>query len=841
MIKRFSFKLFVLLVLLLVPTTVLSGYSNWTSGGTGGVNDVSSQIATPQEQLPVAYYDSNYFPTVEGAVNSANSVGSAKTVYVIPGRNPVIKRSFTINSNITLCLPYDGTTYFTESANLNGTYGDAYKNASANRKSLVTVGDSTNSNITITNNGTINIGGIVSGGGGGQNYNSNTAGSYAELNFYGSASLISNGTINNYGYITGTNSTGSVNFANGSSTVLVYSIREHRGGSIFSGMYSNLKSSAFNRWYFAGIRDITYSFSYGSKITAYCDLYASSSHNSTTVNILYYNSSSYLISLSSGSKLVGKMSTSTSINEMNFYGSFSLNPLNLSVVGQSISTESVEFPLSWYQKITLNAFENGNAATFTSSKQKVKLMPSSYLKVGSNVTATLPALAIYDNFTDVAVGSTPYQNDGHRDTATCIVDGTLNPTSIGGFVQTSQTGGSVSFTNGNYQTYEVNGSSGSSFLTTVTYQSLSWTAHGYLTNETNDATLLSGGAPYISAGTYWNASNNVTAATISPASGASGENAAATFTLTGALSSTAGITATSYTWSVSGTGGSLSATSGETTTLSLTANSGSSDVTVTVTLRVVGSNGTTYTATGQYIRTKKASSSSCFTPNTRILTKGNVYKKFSELTNKDVVLSFNHFTGQIEEKPFVCFGTHGKMYSYYMRLSFSNGSRIEVTSHSFLNANTRIYDDIDIYNCANFIGEEYVTYEDGVLSKTKLINIELLYGEVEPCGFLTENNINCIAEGLINLPPFKGTYGLFEMDENYTYIQEDILESVNKYGYSKYEDWSYLVSERLFETLNMKYLNIAIAKGHVTKEYFEWLIAVMYEVCGNEINYGYSV
>ena len=110
LIKGLILSLFGALAIVFLPTNILA---TWTTGNgnktpVGASSNFASTVANP-----VAYYDSNYFPTVEGAVKSANNAGGSKTVYVIPGTNPTINKSFTINSGITLCLPYEGTTYYT--------------------------------------------------------------------------------------------------------------------------------------------------------------------------------------------------------------------------------------------------------------------------------------------------------------------------------------------------------------------------------------------------------------------------------------------------------------------------------------------------------------------------------------------------------------------------------------------------------------------------------------------------------------------------------------------------------------------------------------------------------
>lgn len=478
------------------------GHASWHSPSIQP-KSTDTVVEAENSSNPVAFFGSHYYGSVEGAVTAANKLGSQTTVYVIPGTNPIIKKSFTINTNVTLCLPYSTNYSSWWKAGLNGKQVNAFTKASTYRKSLVTVGDDTHQGIVIVNHGTIQIGGIINGGGGGQDLASNTGGDYAEMTFYGNSSLQSYGYIHNYGYITGTNCTGSISFKPYSSTQLVYTVREHRGGTCMSYMYYNLKSFPMSRWYFAGVRDIDMTFEYNSNLVGFIDMYASSSHYNTTINFLGGVDSGALVALSPDTKMTCRFTTSTMVTRFDFYGSFTFNTLRMYMI-VSLSTESVEFPISWYQNIYFHKFENGNEAIVNSLVQMVKLMPNAILSIDSGVTVNARQIAVYDEtFSDTGLHCVAYQNDFSSSNpmvgASLIVNGTLNVTNFGGIALTSKAGSALNYTNGSVNSYEVATQSSGS----VAYNTWNWKAKGKLSDSAAPTNLSSSNGKYVSKGTYW--------------------------------------------------------------------------------------------------------------------------------------------------------------------------------------------------------------------------------------------------------------------------------------------------------------------------------------------------
>lgn len=441
--------------------------------------------ATVTEQKPVAYYDSNYFTTVEAAVNSANAAGS-KTVYVIPGTNPTITTSFTINSGITLNLPYSGTTVYTDPTAASTTFVD--QDNATYMKSKVTVA----SGVTITNNGTINIGGTIACGGGGAKFAGHTAGDYAQLTMANSSKInCENGSrINVYGYITessphsgdyaentNTNTWPQIVVKSGSILNAPFVLHDFRGGSITSALYSDRSSKHvifFNEYEVQNIKPLI-QIQYGGQMTVNTWLYASSSAYSSKDIKMIGNSSSHLFQMSSGASMTfkynyGNNNASNYANRYKNYmdlrlsGNFTMNALTLSVAGTSLDTSSYRFALSYLFHIRI-------LSGTTSISNMAKMMAGAKLLVSSGATLTLGDMVVYTDYVDPSSdGHTAYPSAAAA--ASFVNSGTVTATKLAGRINTSAAGATLTASTTTITSYEHLNHSGSSLFTSATYTTL---------------------------------------------------------------------------------------------------------------------------------------------------------------------------------------------------------------------------------------------------------------------------------------------------------------------------------------------------------------------------------
>ena len=145
------------------------------------------------EIFAVATISNMYFGTVARAITSANYGTYGKEVYLIPGRNPKLSESITINSGVTLYLVYNVGSFVNNRKGTAGTFADANPNAYLKNTLTITT------NTVLTNKGTINIDGVVGNSSAG--ISGQTSGNYTQIVLQNNSKINSYGNIYCLGYI----------------------------------------------------------------------------------------------------------------------------------------------------------------------------------------------------------------------------------------------------------------------------------------------------------------------------------------------------------------------------------------------------------------------------------------------------------------------------------------------------------------------------------------------------------------------------------------------------------------------------------------------------------------
>jgi hypothetical protein len=323
----------------------------------------------------VASFNSQYYVTLDGALTAANAKNSGTVTVIVDGDyyDKQTANTITIDeikSGVTLSMPwageYESVDGYTASSKASvkdarvlglvysNNLGHAFNKPGDYLRSVVIIGGN------LVNNGTINIGGVISGKQG-DVVASQTAKYHAELDLGENVILTNKGRINCYGYIDELK-VDTATIDNYGTIEAPFSITEHRGGKYFLGYKNSLDNSftsssggasPFNRFFSLNIFAKTIH-NPNSKFNGYVDLYANSAHNESIINLVATSNSSSLINLASGAVLETNVSRGTLVNTMDFYGSFTLNPLSISLnltysgisIPANISTENVLLPIS---------------------------------------------------------------------------------------------------------------------------------------------------------------------------------------------------------------------------------------------------------------------------------------------------------------------------------------------------------------------------------------------------------------------------------------------------------------------------------------------------------------
>ena len=431
--------------------------------------------------LPVAFNGSYYYGTLEKALKDAGGLdNSGTTVEVIVGSNPIIKENVTINSGITLLIPYEQGVANSTLATSN-TFEDI---------GVIATEVIIDSNIVLTNNGTIEIGGILSGGAAGSPYSGHTADKYTQITMNANSQLVSTGLIRSFGYIKESS------LDNGSKVVIqsgeIYApfvVRDFKGGSASYALYQAFDThhaTPFNQFEVRNITS-TLEIQYNGKLYGFANLFADSKNHESIVSLVGNGETDkkYVIEFTNEehSFLRAKYNSTTEIIDIDIYGGAATNPMSLKLkvlTDINISTQSVYFPISWQYDISLNKGVNQNEIAEYSIPLKIKIMPGATLKVSEgtklNVTDNLIVYSSYSGSMTNVDGNpigTLYpsidKNNNPIPGGKLIINGQLIAKNLAGVVLTEVTGarlevaGSASFT-----AYEGKVTSGSSLLAKIT-------------------------------------------------------------------------------------------------------------------------------------------------------------------------------------------------------------------------------------------------------------------------------------------------------------------------------------------------------------------------------------
>ena len=418
---------------------------------------------------PVAYVGSTYYGTLDKAIAATGS----GTIVVIPGTNPIIKTDgLNISAGVTLFIPHTAGSTVKSSGIAEFENGDiiATSDPGTYLKNTVRIIEE----ITLTNNGKIEIAGQIASGNGGSQYSGHTGGLYTRILLESNAELVNNGTINCYGYIeeASLNNGSQLTTNEGGRIYIPFILRDFYGGSVMYPIYKNIDEynmSAFNQFEFRNITCIS-KINYGGSVVSWANLYANDQQNYTTIQTIGTENSIINLTDSTYSYATIKYNPNTEIHDLDIYGGASASSMKLKInVGfsVSISTDQVFFPLSWRYDISLNKAQGQAGEAMYSMPQSYKLMTGARFSVEAGANLYIEKLAIYETFIDELSNdngklAVTYPN---KEPAVFTVNGKVTAGSLGGTVYTnSASGAQLAVTTTPLTTYEPLKTSGSGFL-----------------------------------------------------------------------------------------------------------------------------------------------------------------------------------------------------------------------------------------------------------------------------------------------------------------------------------------------------------------------------------------
>ena len=794
-------RLLTILSILFFPLLLITGFSNWVIIG----SKTATVAISPSSAIAYLSNDtSTYYTSVEKALSVANSTTSNVTVYVVPGTDAYIYRDCTINSNVTLSLPYEGTTTLSRSGN-SSSFADA---TSTNKVTEIKVMEG----VTITMNGTLTIGGVL--GSESVGLSGHTSGLYCQLTMGRNSKIIGNGTINCFGFIKedkiGNDSIVDMQSGTINMPFVVY---DFHGGTYTTTVYLSGGQAPFYIYDMPNIQTKLKCTS-NSKIVGYVDLWASSKHNTNEMTIVAKNGSAAILNISDGGYIISKYtpaSTSTtsreysldhSYTDIEVFGGVSTGSMQLEVSSAKVDTENVLFPVSWKYRFHL---KEGTSSLNTD----FKFLPGSSLKVYDGAKLNIDSeVLFFDNSWDGDQATVWYKYPDLNVDASFTVDGTCEINgSFGGEIKTSsdKNTGKLIFGSNFYSgvaTTEGNNVGSTSSTGPFKFNPvnvIALQANGKFVGQSSNQYFQKGNEYSVHSG-KWNGTF-------------SSKQEMYTLLIYWTIPFNSLTKSHTFTFTYNNTTTTYTAprTFYLLPTLSYTAKGDSE-------LNSFTKRGN-LSANEVYHETAK----NCLLPGTMITMSDGTKKLVEQIQPGDMLKVFNHYTGEYDVSPVVFNESEPKQDVKVINLEFSNGSTIGVIyEHGFFDLDLMKYVYIDEYNYNDYVGHRFNSDGNNIVTLNRAY-ITTRYTEVYSP--VTAYHLNYFTEDILSMPGgIEGLFNIFEYDDDLKYNEELMKQDIEKYGLYTYDDFKDYCSYEFYQAFPAKYLKVAVGKGYITFDEIIYLI-----------------
>ena len=214
--------------------------------------------------------------------------------------------------------------------------------------------------------------------------------------------------------------------------------------------------------------------------------------------------------------------------------------------------------------------------------------------------------------------------------------------------------------------------------------------------------------------------------------------------------------------------------------------------------------------------------STCLTGDTLITLADGTQKRIDAVTTDDMLLVWNHFTGNYEAVPAAIIFNHGFDNNTVIKLNFSDGTQVKMVNlHQFFDADLNKYVSIDATTVADYVGHNFVKQSGDSYTTVTLDSFEISEEYIEAYGIISALHYNILVEGMFSTDFMLEDYDLFNyfaFGEGMMFDAELMQNDIEKYGLYTYEDFADYLTYEQFVAFNVQYFKISVAKGHYTYE-----------------------
>ena len=215
----------------------------------------------------------------------------------------------------------------------------------------------------------------------------------------------------------------------------------------------------------------------------------------------------------------------------------------------------------------------------------------------------------------------------------------------------------------------------------------------------------------------------------------------------------------------------------------------------------------------------------CLAPGTKITLGDGGYKNVEDVKQGDKLLVWNFNTGNFDVETVLFNDTDTFENCEVINLLFDDGTTTKViTEHGFFDLTKGEYVYLST-DASKYIGDDFVKIENEKLITHKLQSVTISKESLTVYSPVTRKQLCYFANDYLSMPGgINGLFNYFDVDlNNMKYDQDKMNSDIETYGLFSYEDFEDLITEEMFDALNIKYLKISIGKGLINLDYIYYL------------------
>jgi hypothetical protein len=211
---------------------------------------------------------------------------------------------------------------------------------------------------------------------------------------------------------------------------------------------------------------------------------------------------------------------------------------------------------------------------------------------------------------------------------------------------------------------------------------------------------------------------------------------------------------------------------------------------------------------------------SCIASGTYITLADGSQKAVENLDGSELLLVWNLHTGSFDTAPILFIDSHGLNKYEIIKLSFSDGTFVDVIAeHGFWDFDLNKYVFLG-YNALEYIGHWFnkqIIDNKGDLAwiKVQLMSVKIETKHTIAWSPVTFGHLCYYVNGMLSMPAeTEGFINIFDVDpQAMQYDHDAYLADINEYGLFTYEDFESILPEAMFEAFAGQHLKVAMGEG----------------------------